>query len=209
MRSEWYLAFTHGTSGDLHKGIEAFKALEELLPRQEKELGERHPDTLMTMNMLGVGYQLAGYYTKSKPLMRKTYALCQEILDEDDPVTLFARADLAFAMATTFEYEAGLPLCLESFEKTVRKFGRAAPHSIIAMVLLGESYLVTKDLNRATALLEEAVALQRQQPTMYGHTHSHPPTFFLIRALMAGGDRAKASETLEAWRVELVAVESP
>lgn len=75
--------------------IKAKNAYQELYELYKRELGEKHPYTLMVLNNLAVFYGYLGYYKKACELQNAVYNAHRGTLGEKHPDTLKSLANLA------------------------------------------------------------------------------------------------------------------
>jgi len=61
---------------------------------QQEVLGEKHPETTRSMEVLAATYQMQGHCTKARDIYVGVLGLRQEVLGEKHPETLEAMRDL-------------------------------------------------------------------------------------------------------------------
>ena len=86
----------------------------------KKHLGEKHPDTLGSMNNLAFLYQAQGRYGEAEPLYKKAYQLRQEVLGEKHPDTLTSHLNYAVCLINLKQEKRALTL-LKKMEKSMLK----------------------------------------------------------------------------------------
>jgi tetratricopeptide (TPR) repeat protein len=87
-----HLAAIYGIQG---RYAEAEKLELEVLGKRKKLLGEKHPDTLLTMRDLAVTYGCQGYLDEAEAFHEHVLDVRKRILGEDHPETLISMCDLA------------------------------------------------------------------------------------------------------------------
>ena len=85
----WPLSLNQGRYG------EAEPLLEQVLQLRREVLGERHPDTLASLDNLAALYLNQGRYGEAEPLYEQALQLRREVLGERHPDTLQSLNDLA------------------------------------------------------------------------------------------------------------------
>ena len=89
---------------DYENALEIFK---NVLLKQEKTLGISHPDTLLTVNNLGLLYHNLGDYDKAKSFYRRSIEGNEVALGKDHPTTLKSIGNLALVFNDIGEYDKG------------------------------------------------------------------------------------------------------
>ena len=72
--------------------------MERVLEVRRRELGERHPDTLATMNNLAAIAMGQADYATAKPLLERSLEACREALGAAHPETLKAAFHLVLVL---------------------------------------------------------------------------------------------------------------
>jgi len=80
---------------DLGRLSEALPLLEKGYRLRKELLGEKHPDTLMSLNNLGMIYKELGRLSEALPLLEKGYRLSKEVLGEKLEGFAFVRKKLS------------------------------------------------------------------------------------------------------------------
>jgi hypothetical protein len=89
--------------------------LEETLKRRQAKLGPDHPDTLNTMNQLGVAYWSKKQLDRSIPLFEGALKLSEKKLGRDDPFTLRMVANLGVNYKDAGRLKEALALLEEAY----------------------------------------------------------------------------------------------
>ena len=112
-------------------------------------LGERHPDTLTSMNNLAYLYQSQGDYEQALPLYQKANTLSMEVLGERHPDTLRSMNNLALLYDSQGDYEQALPLYLKANTLSMEVLGDRHPKTLISLSNLAAFFVTTQDENMA------------------------------------------------------------
>src|SRR5262249_43226664 len=117
---------------------------EQLLRRNldgcRKTLGDNHPDTIGTMQSLGVVLQGQGRYAEAEPLLDQALAR-RRVIGEDLPLTLATMANLASIRESLRQLDRAEALRREVLERTRKRFGASSPPAADALDRLGECLL--------------------------------------------------------------------
>ncbi len=122
-------------------------------------LGEEHPDTLASMDLLGIALHNAFEERRSRRLLKRVLSARTRTLGPDHPDTLRSRHLLAGRSrkdsAATREYE-------EVLADRRRVLGAEHPDTLITQDSLALHLRFAGDLGRSRALLEETLAIRRR-----------------------------------------------
>lgn len=116
------LASIHQNMGHPKKALSIY---EKILPLQQEQLGETHPDTLNTRNELAMMYSELGYIEKALLIGEDVLKLRQEVLGKNHPDTLNSLNYLAIIYVKHRRFEEAIEL-LEQFKagiETLRSQG--------------------------------------------------------------------------------------
>jgi tetratricopeptide (TPR) repeat protein len=136
----------------LQEFAEARVVFEDVLRRDVKVLGPKHPDTLITMNNLGTILRELGEYEEARRNFEEGLALSREINGPTHEDTLTSLNNLALAYSDLGQPEKALPLHEEDVWLSMQLLGEEHQNTLIGKHNLAETY---RELNR----LEEARAL--------------------------------------------------
>jgi eukaryotic-like serine/threonine-protein kinase len=174
------------------------------IPQQERvrdiytaELGPAHPDTLRSMQRLGMSYYTAsGRIQEAKKLLEETLALMKAHLGNDHIDTLRCMHFVAMVHRTLGHFDRALELEEETFRLMKAHLGPAHLHTLESMSNLGVAYHNKRRIQEAIGLLEETLRLTR---THLGQ--DHPVTLgtmhHLSWSLSAVNRRPEAIKLLE------------
>src|SRR5699024_4529742 len=115
------LAMSYGNIGDYEKQLEYNKMCYEIkkekssdnktdkiISEGKTELGEEHPDTLISLGNLALSYEGVGDYKKGLEYNKKCYEFRKKVLGEDHPYTLTNLSNLAMSYGNIGDYEKQL-----------------------------------------------------------------------------------------------------
>jgi serine/threonine-protein kinase len=185
---------------------ESVSTTEKALGIRRHELGERHPDTLETMNILAMGYLQAGQLDRAIPLHEQVLAARRIELGDDHPSTLQSMNNLGQAFADAGQLDRAIPLLERALEGKRVKLGDDDPDTLLSMDNLATAYSQAGRLDRAIPLHERAFTTWRVKLG-----DEHPDTLLSMGNL--AGDYRKAGrldraiplleQVLKAHRVKL------
>jgi tetratricopeptide (TPR) repeat protein len=153
----------------LGKGVEAEKLSVQALKVRKRILGREHKDTLSSMGMVGLVYELRGKYDAAEPLSRETLQLKEKVLGKEHPDTLTSMNILALLLSSQGKYDAAEPLCRGTLQLREKVLGKEHPDtltsmSILALLLSSQGkYDAAEPLYRETLQLQEKV-LGKEHP---------------------------------------------
>jgi eukaryotic-like serine/threonine-protein kinase len=124
-------------------------------------LGDDHPDTLMTMNNLGIGYQDAGRLDLALTLLEETLKLRKAAPGADHPETLLSMNNLAAGYIAAGKPDLALPLLEQALKLRKAKLGTDHPHTITSMNNLAMCYQAVGKLELALPLLDQTRKLSK------------------------------------------------
>ena len=177
--------------------------LREALQVQRETLGDRHPNTLVSINNLGLLLKDKGDLAAAEPLCREALEVQRETLGDRHPNTLISISNLGSLLHAKGDLAAAEPLCREALEVQRETLGSRHPSTLDSISNLGALLMDKGDLAAAEPLLREVLEVDRET---FGSRH--PNTLLSIGSLglllQAKGDLATAAplycEALEGWR---------
>ena len=133
------------TLGKLYEGQGKYDLAEplyvECLAMRKEVLGDRHPDTLKSMNGLAVIYYNQGKYDKAEPLFVACLAMYKEVLGNRHPDTLGSMDNLAILYDIQGKYGLAEPLHGECLAMRKEVLGDRHPDTLGSMGDLAGLYL--------------------------------------------------------------------
>jgi serine/threonine protein kinase/tetratricopeptide (TPR) repeat protein len=159
----------------------AVEVFDKALKTRQAKLGPDDPDTLMSMNNLGLAYADSGKLDKALPLYEETLRLMKAKLGPDHPDSLTGMHNLAGGYLATGKLDKALPLYEESLKLREAKLGLDHPLTLTTMSALANGYLAAGQLDKALPLLEET--LKRMKAKL---GPDHPETLACMNILGLG-----------------------
>ncbi|KAF2621980.1 kinesin light chain 1 [Macroventuria anomochaeta] len=144
------------------------------LSLREEVLGEKHPDTLMSMNNVATALSGQGQYIKAEKMLRKTLELREEVLGEKHPSTLVSMNNLAVALNEQGDYAEAEKMHRETFKLRKGVLGEKHPDTLVSMnnvatALSGQGqYIKAEKMLRKTLELREEVLGEKHPSTLAG-----------------------------------------
>jgi len=137
---------------------------ERALEIRQRVLGERHPDTITSMNNLAGLYYATGRYGDAEPLYEKALDLSREVLGEKHPNTIRSMNNLGALYSATGRYGDAEPLYRDALALRREVLGEKHPDTITSMSMnnLAGLYSATGRYGDAEPLHRDALALRRE-----------------------------------------------
>jgi tetratricopeptide (TPR) repeat protein len=138
----------------------AIRVLEKALATRKAELGPDHPDTILCMSVLALGYQEAGQLEKALPLHEDTLKRITARLGPDHPNTVTAMGSLGKAYAAAKQGEKAATT-LAGFVAGMRKtLPKASPQLAGLLAQVALDLLACGQFRAAEAMLRECLAIR-------------------------------------------------
>ncbi|MGO5145441.1 tetratricopeptide repeat protein, partial [Catenibacterium mitsuokai] len=131
-------------------------------------LGEKHPDTLNSLNNLASSYSYLGDYNKACKLQNAAYNARKEILGENHPDTLTSLNNLAIFYSYLGDYNKACELQNAVYNIRKEILGEKHPDTLNSLNNLANSYSDLGDYNKA---LELKNAVYNARKEILGETH--------------------------------------
>ncbi|KAJ7697794.1 P-loop containing nucleoside triphosphate hydrolase protein, partial [Mycena rosella] len=165
---QWlWVYYEEGKYSTLHaKDLET-----QVLEKRIKILGEDHPDTLISMSNLAIGYSRLGEFQRSKDLGTQVLEKRTTILGEDHPDTLWSMANLAVRYSQLGEFHRAKELETQVLEKRTKILGEDHPDTLWSMANLAVYHSQLGDFCPAKEL--ETTVLKKRTETL---GEDHPGT---------------------------------
>ena len=157
---------------DMNVFAEAQQQLEAALELRKHSLGPEDPDTLTSMDELGVLYNLQAKYAAAEALLSQVVASRQRLLGSEHRDTLAAMSDLALAIAYEGDDARAAPIFAEVLEADRRVLGEEHPATLSVLDNLAGTYRSLGKYAEAQVLLEREVELNRR---VLGPEHPDTP----------------------------------
>ncbi|KAG8796158.1 hypothetical protein FRC12_003749 [Ceratobasidium sp. 428] len=146
--AHWF-ALVHGENGQWR---EAEKLWVRVVEARKLALGERHPDTLTSMNNLAMSYQFLGRWDEAETQHRQVLEARKQILGERHPNTLTSMHNLAFTYQSQGRWDEAETLHTEVLETKKQVLGKRHPDTLASMNNLALTFEFQGRWNEAAAL---------------------------------------------------------
>jgi CHAT domain-containing protein len=171
---------------------EAARLFEKALQSLSRDVGERHPLTLASMNNLAVTYGALGRTAEQLALNEKVLRLITEILGDRHPDTLISMSNLAFTFGALGRTAEQLALNEKVLRLSTEILGERQPATLLSMNNLALTYGALGRTAERLALNEKVLRLSIE---ILGERH--PDTVTSMNNLAATyGDLGRAAEAL-------------
>jgi tetratricopeptide (TPR) repeat protein len=144
--------------------------LEQVLAGARHQLGEDHPNTLLTMGNLARVYRESRQFEKALSLSQRTLDLKRVKLGEDHPDTLNELAALAVVFDQAGQLDRAMPLYEQVLQLRRAKLGNDHPNTLLSMNGLAQARRKNGELAKAEVLLRESLDARRRTAPDEWHT---------------------------------------
>ncbi|MDP7572015.1 MAG: tetratricopeptide repeat protein, partial [Myxococcota bacterium] len=179
---------------DLGLYDEALPLYESALALRRKHLGDEHPDTLSSINNLGLLLHAQGKHAEAETLLGEALEGRRRTLGDEHPHTLISIKNLGSLLLDQDKYAEAETLWREAREGCRRKFGDEHPDTLISIGNLGALLYSQGKYAEAETLLGEALEGSRRELG-----DEHPDTLCSINnlgALLHAQGKFNEAETL-------------
>ena len=136
-----------------------------VLSRQQRLLGEEHPDTLLTITNLARTYRRQGKYTQAEPLYLKAVNTTRRVLGEEHAQTLWTIRGLIKLYVLQGNYVKAEQLCTQLLHIQRPMMSAENPDSLATLNDLGSLYLKQEKYRQAEKLLRDGLTKQMASDT--------------------------------------------
>ncbi|MFN0136586.1 MAG: protein kinase domain-containing protein, partial [Phycisphaerae bacterium] len=151
---------------DLYQSIgllsAAFPLHESALTTRRRVLGDEHPDTLDSMNDVGVSLRVQGKQSEAEPFIRDALAARRRVLGEEHADTIESINSMAMLLQAQGKLADAEPYFRESLEKCRRVLGEEHENTLFAISNLGTQLWAAGKLAEADPYLREALEKRRR-----------------------------------------------
>jgi len=151
---------------------------EKIFNIRKDTLGEKHPNTLTSLNNLAVIYRAVGRLDEALPLYEKAYGLLLQVLGDRHPDTLSSLNNLAGIYQAVGRLDEALPLFEKAYTLRRQVLGDKHPDTLSSLNNLAFIYRTVGRLDEALPLFEKAYTLRRK---VLGDRH--PDTLYSLNNL--------------------------
>ncbi|KAF2023084.1 hypothetical protein EK21DRAFT_105485 [Setomelanomma holmii] len=154
---EWATLLYHAAWYAWKKGnaAEAEELAVKSMKARQNTLGREHKDTLSSMGMVGLAYEIGGQWHKAANIQRKKMEASRRVLGVDHPNTLTSMANLASTYWNQGRWDAAEELEVQVMETSKKKLGADHPDTLASMNNLAYTQ---RSLGRGV----EAISLMRE-----------------------------------------------
>jgi serine/threonine protein kinase len=132
------------------------------------ELGDEHPDTLISRSILASAYENAGKLNLAIPLYESTLRSRETQLGADHPDTLKSRNNLALAYQKAGKLNLAMPLYESTLKSREAQLGTDHPDTLASRNNLASAYRAAGQLDRAIPLWESTL---KAREALLGEDH--------------------------------------
>lgn len=141
------------------------------MERRRRTFGDRHPNTLASINNLAVLLQQQGHFDRAAQLFEEVVSTRKEVLGEAHPDTLTALNNLAGNFKATEQLDAAKKLYVETLEQRGLMLGSKHPNTLATINNLAVVYNGQGKWEQAFELYKEGISASEEVLGMH-----HPNT---------------------------------
>lgn len=165
-----------------------------------KYLGEKHVDTLASMELLGWAISIFHKDLSGLPILQQVLESRREVLGEDDPRTIDSLSDFAAAISLTGDHAESEKLQREALARSERILGPKNNNTLNCMAHLANALEEQGKLEEATELSRDAYEKKRD---LLGHLNPDVLTAEHNWAYMLCQDNERIEEALTIYERNL------
>ena len=150
------------TYGELGLFAEAQQQFERALELRRRVLGEKHTDTLKSVNDLAFLYRRQGKFEQAEPLMANALEAHLEVYGEEHAATLETMNNLAGLYREQGKYGEAERLFERALNLRHRIHGEESPETLVTMNDLGLLYWTEGKLTQADAMYNRALEIRQR-----------------------------------------------
>jgi|CXWL01.1.fsa_nt_gi serine/threonine-protein kinase len=170
------------TIADLYRTLgrygDAMQMQEVALKTRRRLLGDEHPDTLESVNKMGVLLQHQGKFAMAESYLREAFEKRRRVFGEDDPETIASLNNLGRLLKDQGKHAEAEAFLREALEKRRRVLGDEHPDTLSSMNNIGRVLRDQGKLTEAESYLREAL---EKRSRVLGE--DHPDTIASINNL--------------------------
>ena len=140
---------------------EAQRCYQRSLEICKAELGDRHPDTAISLNNLAELYRLQGHYGEAEPLCVEALEIRKAELGDHHPDTVISLNNLALLYHSLARYEEAEPLYVEALEISRAELGEHHLDTAMSLNNLAGLYRLQGRYGEAEPLCVEALEIRK------------------------------------------------
>ncbi|MDX2016901.1 MAG: tetratricopeptide repeat protein, partial [Planctomycetota bacterium] len=135
---------------------------ESALATRRRVLGEGHPQTLSSINNLGVLHRAQGKLDQAEPYFREALERRRRVLGEEHPETLTSVAWMGTLLQAQGKLDQAEPYFREALEKSRRVLGEEHPDTLLFINNMGFLFQAQGKLDEAEPYFREALEKRRR-----------------------------------------------
>ncbi|MCL4838940.1 MAG: serine/threonine-protein kinase [Thermoanaerobaculia bacterium] len=173
---------------------------ESALATRRRVLGEDHPDTLTSIDSLGLLLQDRGQLAEAEPFTREALAKRRRALGEEHPDTLLSLGNMGVLLQAQGQLDEAERYTREALEKHRRVLGDEHPSTLISMGNLAVQLRLQGKLAEAEPLAREALEKRRR-----ALGEEHPETLLSLNnlsVLLRGQGKSAEAEPFQREALE-------
>jgi tetratricopeptide (TPR) repeat protein len=140
----------------------ACRRYEGVLQTREDILGQRHPDTLASMNNLALLLRRLGRYDEAETMHRQALQIQEEVLGQKDPETLMSMNNLAIALRIQGRYDEAETMHRQALQIQEEVLGQRHPETLISMNTLAIALRIQGRYDEAETMHRQALQIQEE-----------------------------------------------
>ena len=144
-----------------HEGIESFYL--KILEKNIEKFGNKHPETLSTLNNLAVFYETQGWYEDAENIYKKIVEIKRKIWQQDNLSTAININNLAGIYRIKEKYTEAQPLYQQVLEIRKRISGNNHPDTATSLNNLAANYKAQGKYREAEKLYQQALKIREEQ----------------------------------------------
>ncbi|MCW5777131.1 MAG: tetratricopeptide repeat protein [Phycisphaeraceae bacterium] len=135
---------------------------EEALDIRRRVLGDEHPDTLASINYMGILLEIVGRNEEAIPYLREAMEVSRRVLGNEHPDTLASISNMGVLLESVGRYEEAMPYVHEAVETRRRVLGDEHQHTLASINNMGVLLESMGRYEEAMQYLREALEISRR-----------------------------------------------
>jgi eukaryotic-like serine/threonine-protein kinase len=203
--NELIAAELHQVVGDVYRSLGLYPQAEAHLPValeiRKRVLGEEHPETLGSKDILATLYSRQGRYAEAETLRLETLEITKRVLGEEHPSTLVSMNNLATLYQNQGRYAEAEPLYQQTLEIRKRVLGEEHSETLVSMINLASLYGEQERYAEIEPMYLKTLGIHRRV-----HGVEHPITLHFMHNMATvyeGQGRYAEAEQLNSQTLEI------
>ncbi|PVH92043.1 hypothetical protein DM02DRAFT_544538 [Periconia macrospinosa] len=140
----------------------AEQAHRQVLEKRKKNLGEEHPDTLLSMKNVARALGRQGKYAEAEKMHQETLALLKKVIGEEHPDTLSSMGYVARTLGNQGEYAKAEKMHRETLALRTKVIGEEHPDTLTSMSYVAKALVNQGKYAKAEKMHRETLALRKK-----------------------------------------------